>query len=103
MSTLESSSVDSNLIQPGLSETLSLRIIDWQSQGAQAREAALRRPTRDTDGEVQSRVARIIDQVRADGDGALRALTRRFDGAELATFEVGEPELDGHAGLMPGE
>ena len=78
-----------------------LRIIDWHLEGVDAREAALRRPTRDTDAEVQARVARIIDQVQADGDGALRALTRRFDGAELATFEVGEPEFDAARAAVP--
>ena len=93
--------VDSSLIQPGASATLPLSIIDWQLQDAAAREALLRRPTRDTDDAVQSRVARIVDQVRADGDGALRALTRRFDGAELATFEVGEPEFAAARAAVP--
>ncbi|WP_334133089.1 histidinol dehydrogenase, partial [Silanimonas lenta] len=33
-------------------------------------------------------------QVRADGDGALRALTRRFDGVELAALEVDEAAFE---------
>jgi histidinol dehydrogenase len=70
-----------------------LQVLDWLALDASGRNAALRRPTRDADAQVQARVARILEQVRADGDGALRALTRRFDGAELASFEVGEPEF----------
>ncbi len=95
------SPADSSLVEPGATAPLALRVIDWQAQDAAARDAALRRPTRDTDGDVQDRVARIVDQVRADGDGALRALTRRFDGAELAAFEVGEPEFDAARAAVP--
>jgi histidinol dehydrogenase len=70
-----------------------LRILDWQTLDDAARQSVLRRPTRDADAQVQARVARIVEQVRADGDGALRALTRRFDGAELADFAVGDAEF----------
>jgi len=101
MNTLESSNDVTSPAGSSEAAALVLRIIDWQAQDADAREAALRRPTRDTDGEVQARVARIIEQVQADGDGALRALTRRFDGAELATFEVGQPEFDAARAAVP--
>jgi histidinol dehydrogenase len=37
---------------------------------------------------VTSATARIVDEVRAGGDAALIAMTRRFDGAELTTLEV---------------
>lgn len=35
----------------------------------------------------------IIDRVRAEGDDALRDLTRRFDGAEFGEVEIGEPDV----------
>ena len=47
-----------------------------------------------TQKELTDNVARIIDQVKADGDNALKALTRRFDGVELAAFKVTEEEFE---------
>jgi len=45
-------------------------------------------------------VARLIAQVRADGDATLRALTRRFDGVELDQLRVSAEEFDAaEAGL----
>lgn len=68
-------------------------ILDWAALGASAREAALRRPVLERSEELMAGVARIIAQVRADGDAALRALTRRFDGCELGGFAVGAAEF----------
>src|SRR5206468_1891945 len=52
-----------------------------RSGGGAAREAPVR------DG-VERRVARILERVRRGGDAALRALTRRFDGARRRRIEV---------------
>jgi len=68
-------------------------ILDWAALDDRAREAALRRPALQRSEELTATVARIIAQVRADGDAALRALTRRFDGCELARFAVGSDEF----------
>jgi histidinol dehydrogenase len=76
-------------------------LLDWRALDASARDTALRRPSRDADAEVQARVARIFAQVQADGDGALRALTRRFDGAELAAFEVGAEDFEAARAAVP--
>lgn len=62
--------------------------LDWNALDAAARGAALARPASQRDPGLRHDVARILDQVRADGDSALRALTRRHDGAELDRFEV---------------
>jgi histidinol dehydrogenase len=45
-------------------------------------------------GDVAAAVATIIEQVRRDGDDALRALTARFDGVAIESIEVdaGEPK-----------
>ena len=70
------------------------QIHDWNSLDESARGALLRRPAlRDTDA-VREAVRRVIEQVRADGDSTLRALTRRFDGCELARFEVEADEFE---------
>jgi histidinol dehydrogenase len=70
-----------------------LDIIDWDSLAADARRAALQRPPQSRDKTLIDSVARIIAQVRADGDTALRALTRRLDGCELADFAVTPEEF----------
>jgi len=68
-------------------------ILQWSTLDSTARRAALRRPALVRSEELSSTVARIIAQVRADGDAALRALTRRFDSCELEQFEVGAGEF----------
>lgn len=68
-------------------------ILDWRALDPVARAGALRRPALARSEELSSTVARIIAQVRADGDAALRALTRRFDRCELAVFAVGDEEF----------
>jgi len=68
-------------------------VLQWGTLDLTARHAALRRPALMRGEELSSTVARIIAQVRADGDAALRALTRRFDSCEIERFEVGADEL----------
>ncbi|MGH8107005.1 MAG: histidinol dehydrogenase, partial [Arenimonas sp.] len=58
------------------------------------RQTLLQRPTRAVQKELADSVARIIEQVRADGDIALRALTRRFDGVELSALQVTEADFN---------
>ena len=77
----------------GANSGLAGAILDWAALDDRAREAALRRPALQRSEELSASVARIIAQVRADGDAALRALTRRFDGCELARFAVGADEF----------
>ncbi len=72
---------------------VTLDIIDWSLLDADARQALLQRPPQTRDENLVTTVARIIAQVRADGDSALRALTRRFDGCELADFAVTADEF----------
>ena len=65
----------------------------WNELDAAARRQALARPGRGVDAQVAAAVARVLEQVRADGDGAVRALTRRFDGVEVGDARVGEEEF----------
>jgi histidinol dehydrogenase len=46
------------------------------------------------DPEVMNAAARIIDDVRTNGDEALRRLTAEFDGVEPDDLRVGEDELE---------
>jgi histidinol dehydrogenase len=70
-----------------------MKIIDWNTLDSAAREAALARPPQSRSSELIDGVARIIEQVRADGETTLRALTRRFDGCELDGIEVDQAEF----------
>ncbi len=70
-----------------------MNIIDWNGLDPLGRAAALARPALSRSPELIDGVARILEQVRADGDVALRALTRRFDGCELADIAVGDAEF----------
>ncbi|MDK2833309.1 MAG: histidinol dehydrogenase [Methanolobus sp.] len=44
--------------------------------------------------DVRDTVASILQDVRHNGDAALRLYTRKFDGAELGAIEVSEQEMD---------
>lgn len=68
------------------------RII-WNQCSDSLKKEYLRRPVQAKQVELAENVARIIEQVKADGDTALKALTRRFDGVELSSVQVSEAEL----------
>jgi histidinol dehydrogenase len=70
-----------------------LNVIQWQELGPAEQSAALERPAVAADESIRERVAAIIRQVRSDGDAALRALTQRYDGAELDSLRVDAREL----------
>lgn len=70
-----------------------LNVIQWQELGPAEQSAALERPAVAADESIRERVAAIIRQVRSDGDAALRALTHRYDGAELGSLRVDAREL----------
>ena len=70
-----------------------MRILDWEKLGASERRAALARPQLASSAEAARWVREILDAVRREGDAALRALTRRFDGVELESLAVSEDEF----------
>ena len=71
-----------------------MKRIDWNTLDENARAQALARPVRARGDELRAGVARIIDQVRADGDHALRLLTRRYEGCGLEALEVSAAERE---------
>lgn len=66
----------------------------WAALDARARAEALARPTRAASARRSDEVRRLIAMVRADGDAAIAALTRRFDGVERGDSRVSVPEID---------
>lgn len=80
-----------------------MHIQDWNALDEPARDALLRRPAQRDAPALRADVARLIAQVRADGDSTLRALTRRFDGCQLGPLEVTEEEFDTADAQVPAE
>ncbi|HSN00316.1 MAG TPA: histidinol dehydrogenase [Rudaea sp.] len=70
-----------------------LPILDWRALSVAQRAAALRRPALLQSAQIADDVAEIIARVRADGDTALRDLTRRYDRVELASLAVTAAEF----------
>ncbi len=75
----------------------------WNQCSASLKQSLLQRPVQATQKDLAERVELIVEQVRADGDIALKALTRRFDGVELASFRVSEQELDRAQAIVDDE
>lgn len=84
-------------------EAPEIAILDWRSLGAAERAVVLRRPLLTRTPLLAETVARILAQVRADGDAALRDLTRRFDSCDLAEFAVGDEEFAQTECALDGE
>ena len=78
-------------------------IVEWARLDSCARAALLARPALARSDELAATVARIVAQVRADGDAALRALTRRFDGCELDRLDVSPEEFAAAETALDGE
>jgi len=70
-----------------------IRLLDLADPAQRAQAAGLRAAAA-TPPEVVAAVSRIIGEVRARGDDALRDLTRHFDGPDLADPFLPEPEWD---------
>lgn len=66
----------------------------WNQCSDSLKQELLQRPIQTTQKDLAERVELIVEQVRADGDIALKALTRRFDGVELAAFRVDDQEFN---------
>ncbi|MCY7354986.1 MAG: histidinol dehydrogenase [Lysobacter sp.] len=68
-------------------------IVDWSASSAIEQLALLQRPSAAISEKVFAAARASIDQVRNDGDAALRVLTERFDGVSLQTFAVSQNEF----------
>ncbi|HJS92321.1 MAG TPA: histidinol dehydrogenase [Steroidobacteraceae bacterium] len=70
-----------------------MRMLIWQSLAASERVAALARPAQDWRTETDSLAREVIAHVRAGGDEAVRAYTRRFDGVDAGNLAVSADEF----------
>ncbi len=67
--------------------------LEWASLDEAQRRDALTRPVQVVAQRTRDAVAALLADVRERGDAALRGITARFDGVELASFEVSEAEF----------
>ncbi len=65
-----------------------MQVVTWNGLNVQDKQLALTRPSALADDSVRSRVGAILKAVRAEGDAALRAYTKRFDGVEITELKV---------------
>jgi len=70
-----------------------MRILDWETLSPGERRAALARPAQAARDAIEALAREIIANVRAGGDEALRAYSRRFDGADIQTLAVSPEEF----------
>src|SRR4029453_18999825 len=78
-------------------------ILDWSQLTERDRKALLQRPVQAVQADVLATAQRIIDRVRADGDLALRDLTRELDRVDLETLTVTGSEMQDAAVKVPLE
>jgi histidinol dehydrogenase len=78
-----------------------MQILDWQALDAAGRRAALARPPAGTSEAVRAQARSIIDTVRREGDAALRACAREFDGVELGALQVTSAEFAAARSAVP--
>ncbi|KFN48926.1 histidinol dehydrogenase [Arenimonas composti] len=78
-----------------------MRRIHWSALAADARAEALARPVRRDDARLRRGVRRIFAEVEAGGAPALRALTRRFDGVDVAEARVPEAAFAAAEASLP--
>jgi len=72
---------------------MSTQINNWGELDEAQRSALLQRSALCSDGDIRAQVAKIVAQVRDDGDTALRDLGQQLDGARLDALRVSEAEL----------
>lgn len=66
---------------------------DWTTLDEAARAGLLARPVQAVAQRTREAVAGLLADVQARGDAALRDVTARFDGVELASFAVSDEEF----------
>jgi len=79
-----------------------IEISIWNELDLATQGALLERPALQTDAKIRDQVTPILDQVRREGDVAIRRLTQEFDNADLSSLQVSSDEIDAAiAGLDP--
>lgn len=78
-----------------------MKRLRWYEATPAERAAALRRPAQQAGEATTATVSALIADVRTRGDDALRELTARFDGVELAALDVTADAIAAAAATLP--
>ena len=79
-----------------------IEISIWNELDRATQDALLERPALQNDATIRDQVIPILDQVRREGDVAIRRFTQEFDSVELSSLRVSSSEIDSAiAGLDP--
>ncbi|MGI2177123.1 histidinol dehydrogenase [Shewanella frigidimarina] len=70
-----------------------MQILDWASLSTEQQRQTLARSPLIGDASVEQRVRDIIEQVNAQGDSALLAYNKQFDGVELTELALSTDEI----------
>lgn len=70
-----------------------MNILNWKALSAKQRAAALSRPRRLSSKKLFAEVRAIIERVRRQGDDALLAYAKQYDGVDLRTLAVTAKEF----------
>lgn len=68
-------------------------IIDWNNCSAQQQQQLLMRPAISASDSITRTVADILDNVKNNGDAALREYSAKFDKTDVKTLQVSEEEI----------
>ncbi len=70
-----------------------MKVIEWKTADAEARRAALARPSAGSRDDVFRQAGEVIAAVRAEGDAAVRRYTQKFGGPSLSELRVSAAEF----------
>ncbi|WP_368752011.1 histidinol dehydrogenase, partial [Klebsiella oxytoca] len=68
-------------------------IIDWNGCGAEQQQQLLMRPAISASESISKTVAEILNNVKDNGDAALREYGAKFDKTEVTALKVSEEEI----------
>ncbi|WP_370547321.1 histidinol dehydrogenase [Edwardsiella tarda] len=76
-------------------------LIEWNACSSEQQQALLQRPAIDNAAEIGASVTAILEEVRQDGDAALRRLSQRFDRVAPEQLCVTPQARDAAADALP--
>ena len=81
--------------------TMKLEIIKWNDLTEDEKIISIQRPTLNSLKGQDSTITQIFNDVRADGDEALKKFTSIYDGVKIDDFLMSEKEIDSAFGRVP--
>lgn len=80
-----------------------MKTVVWQSLSEEQQNAVLERPAISDGANITSIVTDVLNQVKQDGDAAIKELTAKFDKATPDSIRVSEKEIDQAAARLSNE